>query len=184
MGFGRITISQPVVILPQPPGFLLCARCCVRPTSSAVRERQSPPGRGHFSEKGRYHRDSSRETLHSSRGPRRHGVCRQTCIFKTKAGASLLAERPLTLFSACLRESCRDSLQREHRPSSLRVLKAPLPLEAAFQTRQAKDFNPRFKRTRDQKQMLLEDTSACRAVWGHGYGGEDDSSRTMQAPVQ
>ena len=62
--------------------------------------------------------------------------------------------------------------------------KAPLPLEAAFQTRQAKDFNLRFKRTRDQKQMLLEDTSACPAVWGHGYGGEDDSSRTMQAPVQ
>lgn len=42
--------------------------------------------------------------------------------------------------------------------------KAPLPLEAAFQTRQAKDFNPRFKRTRDQKQLLLEDTSACPAV--------------------
>lgn len=62
--------------------------------------------------------------------------------------------------------------------------KAPLPLEAAFQTRQAKDFNPRFKRTRDQKQMLLEDTSAGPAVWGQGYGGEDDSSWTVQAPVQ
>lgn len=60
--------------------------------------------------------------------------------------------------------------------------KAPLPLEAAFQTRQAKDFNPRFKRTRDQKQMLLEDTSACPAVWGHGYGGEDNSSRNHASP--
>ena len=86
MGFGKITISQPVVILPQPPGFLLCARCCVRPTSSAVRERQSPPGRGHFSEKGRYHRDSSRETLHSSRGPRRHGVCRQKLHLQDQSG--------------------------------------------------------------------------------------------------
>lgn len=60
--------------------------------------------------------------------------------------------------------------------------KAPLPLEAAFQTRQAKDFNPRFKRTRDQKQLLLEDTSACPAVWGHSYGAEDNSSRNHASP--
>lgn len=60
--------------------------------------------------------------------------------------------------------------------------KAPLLLETAFQTRQTKDFNPRFKRTRDQKQMLLEDTSACPAVWGHGYGGEDNSSRNHASP--
>lgn len=60
--------------------------------------------------------------------------------------------------------------------------KSPLPLEATFQTRQAKDFNPRFKRSRDQKQMLLEDTSAFPAVWGHGYGGEDNSSRNHASP--
>lgn len=60
--------------------------------------------------------------------------------------------------------------------------KAPLPLEAAFQTRQTKDFNPRFKRTRDQKQLLLEDTSACPAVWGHNYGAEDNSSRNHASP--
>lgn len=61
-------------------------------------------------------------------------------------------------------------------------VKAPVLLEAAFQTRQAKDFNPRFKRTRDQKQMLLEDTSVCPAVWGQGYGGEDNSSRNHASP--
>lgn len=60
--------------------------------------------------------------------------------------------------------------------------KAPLPLEAAFQTHQAKDFNPRFKKTRDQKQMLLEDTSGCPAVWGRGCGGEDNSSRNHASP--
>lgn len=183
MGFGRITISQPVVILPQPPGFLLCARCCVRPTSSAVRDSL------HLGEDTLVRKADITETPPEKPStppgaPGGMAPADKSCIFETKAGASLLAERPLTLFSACPRESCRDSLQREHRPSSLRVLKAPLPLEAAFQTRQAKDFNRRFKRTRDQKQMLLEDTSACRAVWGHGYGGEDDSSRTMQAPVQ
>ena len=30
----------------------------------------------------------------------------KSCAFKPKARASLLAERPLTLFSACRRESC------------------------------------------------------------------------------
>lgn len=32
--------------------------------------------------------------------------------------------------------------------------------------------------------MLLEDTLASPAGWGHGYGGEDNSSQTMHAPVQ
>lgn len=75
----------------------------------------------------------------------------------------------------------RSSLWREPRILP-KGFKAPLPLEAAFHTRQAKDFNLRFKRTRDQKQMLLEDTSACLAVWGHGYGGEDNSSQNPASP--
>lgn len=102
----------------------------------------------------------------------------ESCIFETKAGASLLAERPLTLFSACLR--ILQGLSPERTQTILSEDFKGLAAVAAFQTRQAKDFNPRFKRTRDQKQMLLEDTSpACPAVWGHGYGGEDDSSLTM-----
>lgn len=78
----------------------------------------------------------------------------------------------------------QSSLWREPRIQTIlpKGFKAPLPLEGAFHTRQTKDFNPRFKRTRDQKQMLLEDTSACLAVWGHGYGGEDNSSRNPASP--
>lgn len=78
------------------------------------------------------------------------------------------------------------SLWREPRIQTIlpKGFKPPLPLEGAFHTRQTKDFNPRFKRTRDQKQMLLEDTSACLAVWGHGYGGEDNSSRNPASPIQ
>lgn len=85
MGFGRITISQPVVILPQPPGFLLCARCCVRPTSSAVRDSL------HLGEDTLVRKADITETPPEKPStppgaPRRHGVCRQKLHLRDQSG--------------------------------------------------------------------------------------------------
>lgn len=109
-------------------------------------------------------------------GPKGRGTCRLKLHLPHQAAASLRRK-------ASVSSPLGLSLQRAQMMLS-EGLKAPLLLEAAFQTRQAKDFNLRFKRTRDQKQMLLGDTSAGPAVWGHGYGGEGDSSRAVPAPVQ
>lgn len=71
------------------------------------------------------------------------------------------------------------SLWREPRTQLIlpRGFKAPSPLETAFRTRQAKDFNPRFKRTGEIKSRC-----SWKAVWGHGYGGEDNSSQNHASP--
>lgn len=58
----------------------------------------------------------------------------------------------------------------------------PSLFEAALQAYPTKILNLRFKRTRDQKQMLLEDTAAFPAVWEQDFGGECNSSRNHASP--
>lgn len=59
---------------------------------------------------------------------------------------------------------------------------APSLLRSCFADPYDQDFNLRFKRTRDQKQMLLEDTSTFPAVWGQVYEGEGNPSWNRASP--